>query len=229
MSQLHADRLVREGYRGTPVVLPGLYAGPAELTQGDDVDESLVVYAGRHVKEKRVDALVEAFAFARASRPNLRLEIYGDGPERRRVEDLVGELGLDEHVLVAGRRPEGRSPCALARAGCLATASEREGYGLVVVEAAAHGTPSIVVDGPENAATELIEPGINGEIAKSAEPEELGATILSVLSGGAALRASTGRWFKQNAGKLRLGESLKLVLGEYEQGSVTDSPASATP
>jgi glycosyltransferase involved in cell wall biosynthesis len=216
MSRLHADRLVKEGYRGTPVVLPGLYAGPTKLTQAEDVDQSLIVYAGRHVLEKRIAALVEAFAFARRTRPDLRLEIYGDGPERVRVEELVRELDLEKHVLVAGRRPEEEVSRALARAGCLATASEREGYGLVVVEAAVHGTPSVVVAGPENAATELVEQDVNGAIAASPDPGDLAAAILGVLDRGVALRSSTARWFEDNAGRLRLDRSLQLVLDEYE-------------
>jgi glycosyltransferase involved in cell wall biosynthesis len=224
MSRLHADRLVKEGYRGTPVVLPGLYAGPKKLTQAEDVDQSLIVYAGRHVREKRIAALVEAFAFARRTRPDLRLEIYGDGPERVRIEELVRELGLEKQVLVAGRRPEEEVSRALARAGCLATASEREGYGLVVVEAAAHGTPSIVVAGPENAATELVEQGVNGAISPSAVPGDLAGAILDVLDRGVALRSSTARWFEDNADRLRLDRSLQLVLDEYE-GAGLGSPS----
>jgi glycosyltransferase involved in cell wall biosynthesis len=217
MSQLHARRLVAEGYRGEPVVLPGLYDGPTEMKAADDVDTSLVVYAGRHVKEKRVPALVHAFAHARAARPDLRLEIYGDGPERAHVATLVEELRLERSVDLAGRKSEEEISRALARAACLATASEREGYGLVVVEAAAHGTPSVVVAGPENAVTELLAEGINGTIAPSASAEDLGAAILRVVGAGAALRDSTASWFDENAPRLRLDRSLELVVKEYEQ------------
>ena len=227
MSRLHADRLVGEGYRGTPVVLPGLYSGSARLTEAkaEDVDGSLIVYAGRHVREKRIGALVEAFAFARRRRADLKLEIYGDGPERTKVERLVRELNLGEDARVLGRRPEDEVSRALGRAGCLVTASEREGYGLVVVEAAAHGTPSVVVAGPENAATELVAQGVNGAVSPSPDSEDLAAAILGVLDGGAALRSSTARWFEDNAERLRLDRSLQLVLDEYEAVRPTRSPS----
>jgi glycosyltransferase involved in cell wall biosynthesis len=110
-------------------------------------------------------------------------------------------------------------------AGTLVTASEREGYGLVVVEAAAHGTPSVVVAGPENAATELVSEGVNGTIALNAGPEELGAAILRVLDGGAALRSSTARWFEENADRLRLDRSLEVVLAEYAAGEANGARA----
>ena len=223
VSQLHARRLVAEGYGGEVTILPGEYAGPTEFSPADEVDSSLVVYAGRHVKEKRLSALVRAFALAQRQRPGLRLEIYGDGPERKRIEALVGELGIAPSVRVPGHRPEDEVAAAFARAGCLATASEREGYGLVVVEAAARGTPSVVVAGLENAATELVADGVNGTIAPSAEPEDLAAALLRVLEAGPALRASTARWFEENAARLRLDRSLELVVREYGGARAEDA------
>lgn len=219
ISQMHAARLVAEGYRGEPVVLPGLYAGRAEFTAADAVDASLVVYAGRHVREKRVSALVRGFAQARQHRPDLRLELYGDGPDRAHVEELVRSLRLEQSVDVLGRRPEGEVSNALARASCVATASEREGYGLIVVEAAARGTPSVVVAGPENAATELVAEGMNGAIAETASPEALSAAILRVVEAGPKLRVSTARWFEENISRLLLDRSLELVVREYEAAS----------
>jgi hypothetical protein len=80
----------------------------------------------------------------------------------------------------------------------------------------------VVVDGPENAATELVVPGVNGEIARGAEPEELAATILGVLDGGDDLRASTARWFEENASRLRLDSSLEVVVEEYGGAAAED-------
>jgi glycosyltransferase involved in cell wall biosynthesis len=216
-SGMHAARLTAEGYRGEPVVLPGMYAGSTESTTPAEVDPDLVVYAGRHVREKRVDALVRGFAAARKQRRALRLELYGDGPERPRVERLVRELGLDESVRVRGRRPEEEVAAAVARAACLATASEREGYGLVVVEAAARGTPSVIVAGPENAATELVTDGVNGVVARSDSPADLAAALVRVVDAGPELRGSTTRWFAENAGTLTLERSLELVLASYAE------------
>jgi glycosyltransferase involved in cell wall biosynthesis len=214
MSRMNAGRLAAEGYRGTPIILPGIYAGPTEPAP-IEADSSLVVYAGRHVREKRLDALVRGFAQARERRRDLRLEIYGDGPARPGVEALVRKLGLAASVRVAGHRSEDEVASALARAACLATASEREGYGLVVVEAAARGTPSVVVSGPENAATELVHDGVNGAIADSASPDHLAAAILRVVDAGPSLRISTARWFVANAEKLTLERSLEAVLCSY--------------
>jgi glycosyltransferase involved in cell wall biosynthesis len=217
MSRMNASRLVSEGFKGKPIVLPGIYAGPTTPSATAEVDPDLVVYAGRHVREKRVPDLVRGFARARAHRPDLRLELYGDGPERGRAEALVRELGLDDAVRVAGHRPEEEVGAALSRAACLATASEREGYGLVVVEAAARGTPSVIVAGAENGAVELVTDGENGAVAASAEPDELASAILRVVEAGPALRTSTTHWFAEHASRLRIDASLKLVAEGYEQ------------
>jgi glycosyltransferase involved in cell wall biosynthesis len=218
LSQLHAQRLVEAGYRGSPAILPGLYSGPVEPTPPDRVDPGLVVYAGRHVQEKRVDALIRGFALARERHPELRLELYGDGPETPRLDGLVQELGLAPSVRVLGRRDEDEVAAAIARCACLATASEREGYGLVVVEAAAHGTPSVVVDGPENAATELVTEGVNGAVSPDPSPPSLADAIGRVVESGTALRESTSRWFAENAPSLRIDRSLELVVEGYRDG-----------
>ena len=85
ISRLTERRLLEEGFVGEHTVLPGLYAGPVRPSAGRVVDP-VVVYAGRHVPEKRVPLLVEAFAVARRSVPVLRLALYGDGPNRQRAE-----------------------------------------------------------------------------------------------------------------------------------------------
>ena len=206
----------RPAIAGTPLVLPGLYAGPVEPTPADRVDPALVVYAGRHVQEKRVDALVRGFALAREQRPELRLELYGDGPERPHVARARADARPASSVRLPGHRPEGEVEDAIARAACLVTASEREGYGLVVVEAAARGTPSVVVAGPENAATELVEDGVNGVVCADSSPDRLADAIVRVVESGPELRESTARWFAENARTLRIDGSLELVAAGYD-------------
>jgi glycosyltransferase involved in cell wall biosynthesis len=139
------------------------------------------------------------------------------------VEAQIRELGLTESVRLAGHRPEEEVGAALARAACVATASEREGYGLIVVEGAARGTPSVVVAGPENAATELVLDGVNGTVAPSPKADDLAHAILRVVEAGSTLRASTVRWFEENAPRLRIDASLELVVREYEGARTEDA------
>src|SRR5204862_6933309 len=133
--------------------------------------EPLRVFGGRHIPEKRAPAVVAAVAAAHATLPELRARILGDGPERPAVLAAIAERTLDGVVAAPGFVATDEVERDLSRALCLLLPSRREGYGLVVVEASARGTPSIVVRDPDNAATELVDEGVNGVIAASARPE----------------------------------------------------------
>jgi glycosyltransferase involved in cell wall biosynthesis len=210
-SRLHAGRLRAEGLRGEVTVLEGEFAGQAEPRVEGYVDPGPVVFAGRHIPEKRVPSLIPALARL----PGVRAELYGDGPERERVLALIRSHDLGARVSAPGFVPHEQVDAALRRGLCLVLPSRREGYGPVVVEACAAGTPAIVVAGPDNAAVELIEPGVNGFVAPSASPEDLAAAILRVREGGAALRASTAAWYAANARRLSLAGSLDRVAEAY--------------
>jgi glycosyltransferase involved in cell wall biosynthesis len=204
-------------------MLDGQYTGRA--AEAPSRARPVVVFAGRHIPEKRVPALVPAIVRARAQLPQLRGEIYGDGPERGEVIHLIEELGAADFVSAPGFVASDVLAEALEAALCFVLPSEREGYGLVVVESTARGVPVVVVAGPDNAATEHIEEGVNGVIASSVE--ELGEAIVRVERAGFDLRASTLEWFRRNEERLSLRRSLELVTREYEAHARTPAASAA--
>jgi glycosyltransferase involved in cell wall biosynthesis len=214
-SRLVGRRLRQEGYRGEPTVLEGEYTGPLERGSQAPL-ETVVMFAGRFIPEKRTETLIPAIARARDLLPDLRGVLYGDGPERERVQALVAAHGMADAIRVPGFVPGDEIDRALSSAMCMALPSRREGYGMIVVEAASHGTPSVVVAAPDNAAVELIEEGVNGVIAATAEPEELAAAIVRVHEAGDALRRSTADWFAANVRRLSIGHSLDVVARAYD-------------
>ncbi|MGH3018209.1 MAG: glycosyltransferase family 4 protein [Gaiellaceae bacterium] len=211
-SRLHERRLREAGLE--PLLLEGQYTGTTGAGKRAPA-EPVVVFAGRHIPEKRVRAIVPAITNARAQIPGLRGDIYGDGPERREVLRLIAESGLDAVVAAPGFVESERIDQALATALCLLLPSSREGYGLVVLEAAARGTPTVVVRGPDNAAAELVEEGVNGVVAASAAPADLAEAIVRVQRAGLGLRGSTLDWFRRNAERLSLERSLVTIFDEY--------------
>jgi glycosyltransferase involved in cell wall biosynthesis len=213
-SRRHARRLEQIGYSGEITILEGLLPAGMEAAQPQPA-EPMVVFAGRLIPEKQATAVVPAVALARERIPDLRATIFGDGPERAALLRLIDASGLDGAVQAPGFVAGELLEDAVKRALCLLFPSRREGYGLVVVEAAAVGTPTVVVDGPDNAAAELVEDGVNGFVAKSAEPEELGDAILRVHEAGPALRESTADWFRRNRKRLSLETSVERVLAVY--------------
>ncbi len=160
-------------------------------------------------------ALVHGFAALRERAPDLRLVIYGDGPDRAEVLRLIDALGLGDVAGAPGFVDREQLEASLASALCMVLPSRREGYGLVVVEASARGVPSVVVAAPDNAATELVDEGENGFVAASAEPQDIADAILRVRAAGAPLRASTAAWFARNRDRLSLAGSLDSVAAAY--------------
>lgn len=213
-SRLHERRLHDEGVRGTVTRLEGQYTGDAE-TEEAGKSEPVVVFAGRLIPEKRAPALVPAIAKARERIPGLRGEIYGEGPEREHLLRAIAENGLDDVVTAPGFVDHGALEGAIARALCLALPSSREGYGLVIIEAAARGVPVVVVEGPDNAATELVQDGVNGLIARSASAEDLADAFVRIDEAGPALRSSAVKWFRANAGRLAFDTSFERILEAY--------------
>lgn len=107
----------------------------------------LFLFVGRLAPMKRADLCVEAMPAVLARRPEARLVLLGSGPEEARLRRLIAARGLEHAVdLVTGdvlSAPD-RKVELLQRAWSLLLPSVKEGWGMVVMEAAACGTPSIV-------------------------------------------------------------------------------------
>ncbi|MEA2425455.1 MAG: hypothetical protein QOH13_1865 [Thermoleophilaceae bacterium] len=213
-SQLHVERLRGEGVHGDVTVLPGEYAGSTARPQPEPA-EQVLVFAGRQIPEKRVPALVPMMQRLRERHADLRLEIYGDGPERGRLLEQIAAAGVGDVITAHGFVDGAEVSAAMRRALCHVLHSRREGYGMVVIEAASVGTPSVVARDPDNAAVELVEDGVNGVIAESAEPEALAAAVERVIAAGSGLRDSTADWFGRNAPERSLDRSLAIVVEGY--------------
>lgn len=104
-------------------------------------DQQLFRAVGRLTAVKNFDGLLRAFAIARQTRPDIRLEIVGEGEERPNLEALIQSLGLQEHASLLGYRDDVHE---LHRTtGWLLAPSHREGFGLMAAEAMAAGVPVI--------------------------------------------------------------------------------------
>jgi glycosyltransferase involved in cell wall biosynthesis len=213
-SELHETRLRRLQKEKLALRTQGLLGCSSALENPAPADP-LIVYAGRFIPEKQVSAIVPALAQAREKLPMLRACLIGEGPDEGAVRDAIRDAGLDGIVELSGFVSEEALVQTLRRALCLVLLSRREGYGLVVAEAAALGVPSVVLRHPDSAAAELIVEGINGFTCTSTESQKVASAILRVHDAGDALRRATLAWSQANAATLTMNESLPRLLSAY--------------
>jgi glycosyltransferase involved in cell wall biosynthesis len=214
----HTCRRLREtGFSGPLVLLGGLAEEPSAPPTEEELSkrEELVLFAGRHVPDKGVLLLPETIQAVRSRRPGLRAVITGEGPQHAELAREIDRLGLADVIRLPGFVPAEELRQLYRSAACLLAPSIRDGYGMAVAEAAAAGLPVVVCRAPDNAATERLEPGVNGEVADAPLASELAAAVLRVLDQDAELRRRTAAWYSENADQLSMGRSIERVKEIY--------------
>ena len=214
-AELHASRLRSLRPLRDPVRISGIYE-ESVAARPTDAPEPYVVYAGRLTADKQVERLIPALELARVARPELGLRIIGDGPERDRLAHLIDASAARGAISFSGFVDEAQLSSTLAGATAMVLPSAREGYGLIVLDAISRGTPAVVARGAESAATERIVAGVNGVIAPSADPRDLAAAMLAVISAGDDLRRSTHTWWAANRTELLIDHGADEIISVYE-------------
>ncbi len=187
-----AARLDREALRARIGLLPGDLA---------------VLSVARLSPEKALDTLVRAVA--QAERPCLRLVLAGDGPERRPLERLAGDLGVRTTFL--GNVVWDGVVETYAAADMFALLSRNETWAVVVNEAAACGLPLILSD-QVGAAHDLLEDGVNGYLVPADRAEAAAALALRELCDHGALREAAGRRSSEIAAAWGYGPSIDAFV-----------------
>jgi glycosyltransferase involved in cell wall biosynthesis len=102
-----------------------------------------VVALGRLVPQKRLEVAVSAVAELRREVPGIGLDVVGTGWWEPNLREHVRTRGAEDVVTLHGYVSEAEKHRLLARAWVHALPSLKEGWGLVVVEAGVHGTPTV--------------------------------------------------------------------------------------
>ncbi len=119
---------------------------PVGRGAGEPAGDPAIAYLGRLVGHKRVERVVELAGELAGTWPGLRVHVIGRGPERRRLVARARELGVADRVRLHGFLAEANKNAVLGAARLNVTASEFEGWGLTVIEAAALGVPTVAYD-----------------------------------------------------------------------------------
>jgi glycosyltransferase involved in cell wall biosynthesis len=174
ISESTSSDLRRLGARDVVIVHSGL-----DVAAGTVVAEKEAVptflYVGRLVRNKRPDHAVSAFRIIRETLPEARLWIVGRGPLEHALADALPD-GAELLGYVDRRGLYER----MARAHCLLVPSVREGWGLVVIEANAVGTPAVGYDVP--GIRDSIRDGKTGLLAQAGDPLALANRARELVS-----------------------------------------------
>lgn len=142
MSRTTRRELVELGYDPARVSVVHNGCSVPPPVPGPSAAPQLVVVS-RLVPHKQVDHAIRLLARLRRTHPNVSLVIVGDGYERARLEDLARGLGVRDSVRFTGHVDDIAKYHWLAQAWVHVFPSLKEGWGLVAVEAASVGVPTL--------------------------------------------------------------------------------------
>ena len=187
------DELVRGGIRAADVrVIPnGLDHEHYRPGTGPRAARPTLLALGRIEPYKRTELLVDAVARL----PGVRLIVAGDGTGLAAVRTRIAACGVGDRVEVRGVVSEDEKVRLLQTAHVIASASEKEGWGLTVLEAAACGTPAVVTDVP--GLRDAVRDGETGLLVPPGDAAAMAAAIGGLLEDQALrerLAAGALRW-----------------------------------
>lgn len=224
------ERCLKWGY--FPQIESGLMETCMPFRQQDFVLSS----AQRLIRLKRVDLQIRMARELKNHNVPFKLYIAGGGEEESLLKELSRELDVDDRVSFVGALSS-EDTLALMRNSdvFLATSNRKEGWGATVNEAMAEGC-AVVASNQIGSAPFLIDPGVDGQIFRSENADDLANVVASLLSDPERLRVVAlngmkkvnGPWSAKIAAKRLVEASVQLLADgrlvpfEYGPLSVAD-------
>lgn len=196
-----------------PNFLPEHDSDSAGKKEQSIVDQSreYIFACGRLVEQKGFDLLLEAYAKALkvSSAPLPDLKIAGGGDDLHKLKDLAEKLKIKKRVSFLGQRSDVLQ--LMSNAVCFVLSSRHEGFGIVIIEAMASGTPVISFDCPAGP-DEIITDRVDGILVETGNTNRLADAIVE-LCGSEKLRSDLAA----NALRTKDRYSLKNVASMWEK------------
>ena len=174
-------------------------------------------YKGHRVLIQALGLLTERF-------PDVRLTIAGDGDDRADIEAYAAATGHARHIEFVGRVPDARLDQLYGQSAVFALPSAGEGFGLVFLEAMAHGLPCVC--GDRDASAEVVADGLTGYCLPPGDPVAVAEGLGRLLADeglrrrfGEAGRARYQTEFTAEHFKRRVRAALDLVIGATGRSS----------
>lgn len=179
VSDVTKAELVELGIRADRITVVHNGTSPALPTTSTRASVPTIAVLGRLVPHKRVHLVLEAAASLLEELPDLQVEIAGTGYWAGELQARIEELGLQGVAHLRGRVSEQDKHELLARAWVHAVPSLKEGWGLSVVEAGSHGTPSVAFAHAGGLAESIVDT-VTGSLVE--DVDALRAELLALLT-----------------------------------------------
>jgi len=139
------------------------------------------IFVSRVVRMKGIEEVVKAFSFIHREKPKANLWIVGKGRDAyiKELQKMMKEYGIFDKVTFFGKLTDREKMERLGRSHILLHASVREGWGLVVLEAASVGTPAVVYNVP--GLCDVVKHGKTGVVVASSTPREMAKEALLLI------------------------------------------------
>jgi glycosyltransferase involved in cell wall biosynthesis len=173
--------LVATGYDEKKVEF--LYSGIDQNLFNKKIEKNKIpslLYIGRLKKYKNLQAIIDAMPLVIASIPDLTLDIAGCGDYEDALKKLVEEKKLPDKITFHGRVSEEKNVEMMGQAGRVVIMSMMEGWGIVVIESNAAGTPVIGSDVP--GLRDSIVDGKTGILSPLNDTEKLAENIITLIN-----------------------------------------------
>lgn len=178
---VHAEAIdMVPSIRGRSSVIRNALEAPRQPASALPFDPPCLLCLGRLIPEKGFDIALHVLAEVERRMPGVRFLLAGDGPERARLEGQARALGLERRVEFLGVVPHDKVPSLIDRATVVLMPSRREGLGLVAIEAAYMGRPTVATS--VAGLVEVVAHGETGLLAPKEDAAALSRAVLTLLA-----------------------------------------------
>ena len=217
ISESTRDDLIRRGIQAERVVV--IHPGVDSQAYRPDpatprAPHPTFLYLGRLKRYKGVEFAIRAVAAARTARPDITLDICGQGDDRPRLERLATEHRVSDAVRFLGYVSEEEKRRLLRCAWAVVFPSPKEGWGITNVEAAACGTAALASDSP--GLRESVQNGETGYLVPHGDVSALADRMLA-LAADPSLVARLGHAARRFAEGLSWDSAARATLAHIEQ------------
>ncbi len=142
-------------------------------------DKRIVTVGRLSLRQKRQDILLDAFRIFHEKNPEYTLVMYGDGPDREKIQAMIDERGLSDCAILAGRTD--RVEEEIFHAAAFVLTSDYEGIPNALIEAMSIGVPCVSTDCSPGGARLLVDDGENGYIVPCGDHKMLAERLQRIV------------------------------------------------